>query len=111
MALGDIDLDGKRIVSYLPMAHIAERSTTHYSAAVSGYEVTTCDDPARLAEHLREVRPHLVFGVPRVWEKMRAGVESVLEGDRERLVPLVKERLAGVDLDARRLTLDWHPDD
>ena len=35
----------------------------------------------------------------------------VLEGDRERLVPLVKERLAGVDLGARRLTLDWHPDD
>jgi 16S rRNA processing protein RimM len=35
----------------------------------------------------------------------------VLEGERERLVPLVPERLAGVDLDAGRLTLDWHPDD
>jgi 16S rRNA processing protein RimM len=34
-----------------------------------------------------------------------------LEGDRERLVPLVPERLAGVDIDAGRLTLDWHPDD
>jgi 16S rRNA processing protein RimM len=35
----------------------------------------------------------------------------VLAGTRERLVPLVKERLAAVDLDAGRLTLDWHPDD
>ena len=35
----------------------------------------------------------------------------VLEGDRERLVPLVRERLAGVDFDAGRLELDWHPDD
>jgi 16S rRNA processing protein RimM len=35
----------------------------------------------------------------------------VLEGERERLVPLVPERLAGVDFDAGRLTLDWHPDD
>jgi 16S rRNA processing protein RimM len=35
----------------------------------------------------------------------------VLGGDRERLVPLVSERLAGVDIDAGRLTLDWHPDD
>lgn len=35
----------------------------------------------------------------------------VLVGDRERLVPLVHERLVGVDLDAGRLTLDWHPDD
>jgi len=32
-------------------------------------------------------------------------------GDRERLVPLVRERLAKVDLDAGRLVLDWHPDD
>ena len=35
----------------------------------------------------------------------------VLRGERERLVPLVRERLAGVDLAAGRLTLDWHPDD
>jgi len=34
----------------------------------------------------------------------------VLRGERERLVPLVRERLAGVDLAAGRLTLDWHPD-
>jgi len=35
----------------------------------------------------------------------------VLEGERERLVPLVAERLVAVDIDAGRLTLDWHPDD
>lgn len=35
----------------------------------------------------------------------------VLQGDRERLVPLVPERLAAVDLAAGRVTLDWHPDD
>ena len=35
----------------------------------------------------------------------------VLEDDRERLVPLVPERLVAVDLEAGRLTLDWHPDD
>lgn len=35
----------------------------------------------------------------------------VLEGERERLVPLVRERLVKVDLEAGRLVLDWHPDD
>jgi 16S rRNA processing protein RimM len=35
----------------------------------------------------------------------------VLAGDRERLVPLVRERLVRVDLDSGRVTLDWHPDD
>lgn len=35
----------------------------------------------------------------------------VLEGDRQRLVPLVPQRLVRVELEAGRLTLDWHPDD
>ena len=35
----------------------------------------------------------------------------VLRGERERLVALVPERLVSVDLEAGRLTLDWHPDD
>jgi 16S rRNA processing protein RimM len=35
----------------------------------------------------------------------------VLKGDRERLVPLVPERLLGVDLAAGTMTLDWHADD
>jgi 16S rRNA processing protein RimM len=35
----------------------------------------------------------------------------VLEGERQRLVPLVRERLVGVDLGGGRLVLDWHPDD
>ena len=35
----------------------------------------------------------------------------VLKGDRERLVPLVPERLVAVDLEAGHVTLDWHPDD
>lgn len=34
-----------------------------------------------------------------------------LAGDRERLVPLVRERLVHVDLESGRVTLDWHPDD
>ncbi len=84
LALGDRDMAGKRIISYLPLAHIAERSTTHYAAASAGYEVTTCPDTSQLAEHLREVRPHLLFGVPRVWEKLRSGVEAVLSADAER---------------------------
>ena len=84
IALGDRDLAGKRIISYLPMAHIAERSTTHYAAASSGYEVTTCPDVSQLADHLNEVRPHLLFGVPRVWEKLRSGVENALAADPDR---------------------------
>jgi long-chain acyl-CoA synthetase len=75
---------GKRLVSYLPMAHIAERMTSHYVGAFVGYEVTTCPDPSLLAAYLRETRPNVVFGVPRVWEKFHAGVTAALAADPEK---------------------------
>ncbi len=77
-------LAGKRLVSYLPMAHIAERMTSHYQQAFNGFEVTTCPDPAKIGPYLREVQPNVVFGVPRVWEKIHAGVVAALAADPDR---------------------------
>ncbi len=75
---------GKKVISYLPMAHIAERMMSHYQQAVLGYTVTTCPDFSQIATYAREVRPNVLFGVPRVWEKVYAGVSAVLAGDPEK---------------------------
>ena len=82
-----IDFDdyvGKRAVSYLPMAHIAERMMSHYQAAILGYSVFCCPDPNQLTSYLREVHPEILFGVPRVWEKVYNGVNAALAADPER---------------------------
>ncbi|MEM7325525.1 MAG: AMP-dependent synthetase/ligase [Actinomycetota bacterium] len=81
------DLDsyaGKRIVSYLPMAHIAERDMSHYQTLFLGYEVTCCPDPTQFAAYAGEVHPHIMFGVPRVWEKIYGGVQAALAMDPEK---------------------------
>ena len=78
------DYVGKRIISYLPMAHIAERMTSHYAGAFLGYEVTSCPDPTGIAPYLGHVKPHFMFGVPRVYEKVYAGVNAVLAADPEK---------------------------
>ena len=57
-----IDFDnfvGKRVVSYLPMAHIAERMMSHYQWMILGYSVYCCPDPSQLAAYLNEVRPEI----------------------------------------------------
>jgi long-chain acyl-CoA synthetase len=77
------ELVGMRIVSYLPMAHIAERQTSHYNGILGGFVVTSCPDTGKIAEYLREVRPHVGFGVPRIWEKIAAGVEAALAANPE----------------------------
>lgn len=78
------DLVGKRIVSYLPMAHIAERMSSHYMGMLGGYEVTTCPEPSQIADYARLVSPNIMFGVPRVWEKIHAAVQAALAADPEK---------------------------
>jgi len=86
----DIDLTGYRLVSYLPMAHIAERMTSHYMQAINAYEITSCRDPGQMAAYLREVRPNIIFGVPRVWEKLHAGVMASISADATRAKQFVE---------------------
>ncbi|HEY0638965.1 MAG TPA: AMP-dependent synthetase/ligase [Pseudonocardiaceae bacterium] len=69
-----------RSVSYLPLAHIAERMLGIYLPMYTAGHVTICADPARLLETLIAVRPNGFFGVPRVWEKFAAGIQGVLAG-------------------------------
>ncbi len=78
------DAKGWRVVSYLPMAHIAERMTSHYRTLIDGLEVFCCPDPNLLMPYLKEVHPQMVFGVPRVFEKLYAGVNAALAADPEK---------------------------
>ena len=70
---------GGRMVSYFPMAHIAERNTTHYLPMTMGCTVTSCPDPRQVAAYLPEVRPTGFFGAPRIWEKIKSAVELGLD--------------------------------
>jgi long-chain acyl-CoA synthetase len=85
---GDHDPTGSRLVSYLPMAHIAERMTSHYQGVTLGFEVTTCPEPSQMAKYLPDVRPQIMFGVPRVWEKIHAGVLAMAGADPAQKVAL-----------------------
>ena len=80
-----IDPAGFRAVSYLPMAHIAERLTTHYGAIAQRYDVTCLSEMSMLAAGLRTVHPEILVAVPRVWEKLRAGLLAGLSADPDRL--------------------------
>lgn len=79
---------GTRSISFLPMAHIAERMVTHYLPMGYGGEVTTCPDPALLSQYLGNVHPNVFLGVPRVWEKIYAGIQAVVSGDPEKKASL-----------------------
>ncbi len=105
-----IDPVGFRAISYLPMAHIAERMSSHYLAGIAGFEVTTCPDPSLIGQYLREVHPETMFGVPRVWEKIHAGNQAALSDNDDAKVRF-DEAVAVAEPIAERRTLGTATDE
>ncbi|MFF3484328.1 AMP-dependent synthetase/ligase [Streptomyces sp. NPDC002701] len=67
-----------RSLAYLPLAHIAERVLGIYMPICNAGHVTICPEPDQLLPALLAVRPQGFFGVPRVWEKLAAGLQTKL---------------------------------
>jgi long-subunit acyl-CoA synthetase (AMP-forming) len=67
---------GDRLISYLPLSHIAEQVVSHLLSIATGACVHFAQSLEKLPENLREVRPHIFLGVPRVWEKIQAGMQA-----------------------------------
>jgi long-chain acyl-CoA synthetase len=92
--------DGQRMVSWLPMAHIAERLCSHYLGIAHGCRVTTCPDPRAIASLLQQVRPQAFFSPPRLWEKLRSSVLASFDGDLDAAATQRSAVLSKLGLDA-----------
>jgi long-chain acyl-CoA synthetase len=78
-----------RVLSYLPLAHILERLNSEVRLYCAGNALWFAASIAEMSGELRELRPTCFVGVPRVWEKMAATIESTIEAmpaSRRRLV-------------------------
>jgi long-subunit acyl-CoA synthetase (AMP-forming) len=74
---------GGRVMSFLPMAHIAERFVSHYSSMAFGYSITTVADAKTVAAALPEVRPTRLFAVPRIYEKVHAALSAAIASETD----------------------------
>jgi long-chain acyl-CoA synthetase len=95
--------DGGAIVSYLPMAHIAERVVSHYLPMAFGFTVTSVENPRDIGAALSQVHPTWFFAVPRIYEKIKSGLEAMLDKleDDE-----AKKKIKGaLDLSLKRVDL------
>ncbi len=72
-----------RSVSYLPLAHIAERVLTIYLPVREAAHIYFCADQKDLLGTLQDVQPTSLFGVPRVWQKMQAGIAALMAAEQD----------------------------
>ena len=81
---------GGKVISWLPTAHIADRGANYYLPVILGATISVCPDPRTIIDYLPKVRPSFFFAVPRIWEKLKAGLEAKLgaipgeDGDKAR---------------------------
>ena len=72
--------DADLIVSYLPLCHVAERIFTIWFNAAVGVQVNFAESIETVQQNLKEVQPTIIFGVPRIWEKILAGINIRMQG-------------------------------
>jgi long-chain acyl-CoA synthetase len=63
------------VLSYLPLCHVAERAATVWVNAEAGVTVHFAESIETVQANLKEVQPTLFFAVPRIWEKLAAGIQ------------------------------------
>jgi long-subunit acyl-CoA synthetase (AMP-forming) len=93
---------GSKVVSWLPSAHIAERNAHHYIPIVYAGTITCCPDPRNVLSYLPKVRPTWFFAVPRIWEKLKAGLETMQAAQPEEVRAKSK---AAIDAAVQRVRL------
>jgi long-subunit acyl-CoA synthetase (AMP-forming) len=103
-ALIDFPREG-RVISWLPSAHVAERVAHHYIPIVYGLQITCCPNAREILAYLPEVRPSWFFAVPRIWEKLKAGLEAMAATQspeqRERTEAALRDAVEKVRLEQR----------
>ena len=99
---------GSRVISWLPAAHIAERMAHHYIPVIYAGTITTCPNPREILSYLPQVRPTWFFAVPRIWEKLKAGLEAMQAGQPEEQRRPVEEAL-GAAMERVRLRQHGEP--
>jgi long-chain acyl-CoA synthetase len=74
---------GGRSISFLPSAHIADRWGIHYGQMMFGTCVHCCPEPREMVAYSISVRPTAWGGVPRIWEKLKAALETAMAAEQD----------------------------
>ena len=85
---------GATQISYLPLAHIAERMVGHYVPLRIGSIVHFCPDARQIGKYLVDVRPNWLFAVPRIWEKLYQGLQNGIEGSPDEQKQQARDAIA-----------------
>ena len=86
-----------RVLSWLPLSHIAERQFIEMQSLLSGMTVYFAHSRASFIRDIRRARPTLFLGTPATWHQIRQGVQQQMQQrmlNRALAIPLIRKRAA-----------------
>src|SRR5450759_3009765 len=103
---GGRGFQGETLISYLPLAHVAERFASQWHGMFNGQDVWFCPDLNLLLPCLLDARPTAFVGVPRVWEKLMAGLQSGLAAEPDEAKRQMAQGALSAAISAYRMRRD-----
>jgi len=85
------------LVSYLPLCHMAEQMFSIHIPVLVGATVNFAESLRTVQEDLRELSPQIFFGVPRIWEKFHASIQTKLREAGGLRLALYRRAMASLD--------------
>lgn len=101
--------DSFSYVSYLPLGHSAERMGTHYNGLKHAMHVYFCPEIPQIFEYVPQVRPYSFVGVPRVWEKLQAGIRAKLAAEPDERKRKIGEKALALAVEVATLRSEGKP--
>ncbi len=89
--------DTERFISYLPLAHVAERAAVEMASVYSGAEVFFVHSLDTFNADVVRAQPTVFFGVPRIWIKFQQAIESKISAGALKTIlsiPFIGKRFA-----------------
>ena len=78
-----------KVVSFLPMSHVAERFMVELASIYAGGLVAFVESLDTFTKNIQEIQPTMFFAVPRLWVKFQMGIlEKLPEKKMERLLKI-----------------------
>ncbi len=65
-------------LSFLPMSHVLERTASWYMVSYLGGSLYFAESPLTVVDNMKEIHPHFVVSVPRLFEKIHGGIMEKL---------------------------------
>jgi len=95
-------------LSFLPLSHVLERMSGYYTSIFNGATIAHAQSMDTLLEDIADIKPHYMVSVPRLYEKVHAGVLANVEGE-----PPIKQKIfrwaVGVGREVSKLITSHKP--